>query len=503
MNPKRINLLRIISIVLALSASTLGCRTLFGDSTPKQDQISETITLEAATAVPQTGQNAVTPVIEMTEISAQSLTGLAASGPWLAIASTDGLWAVNQDGSALTRLSTLTPYSPRKIIDSIAPSGGHIAYVSAEDPEIYSKPALHFISLPDGADQTITQLTSPSTEPSPDFSIGESNFEAARAITYTRNPIWSPDGMKLAFVGARDGRDADLYVLDMATGQITRLSDEVSQAYSPSWSPDGKNIAFLSVESFGTGAGFAMTGAWIASADKPGAKSLYPVTNSSIEVLVGWSDPENIMVYTWGAVEGTNRLRRVNIKTGSEEVVIDKCFQDALMNPDTGDVWISGIDPQYYSCSIGKGLYLLMAGSDDPVQILEEDMGIISYDPNNYYPVTANTYGKGSVIVSVDANYIFNSPVKSSEVQNASINGVIAWANPYKQEPGVWIERLSKDEKQKIFDAPAEMPVLNAHGDLFFISNGQLYFAQQPSYDAPVSLGNVTGSYPNSAWVQP
>jgi hypothetical protein len=367
MNSRQINLFRVTSILIALLLLALGCRTLFGDSTPKQDEMSESITLKAATAVPQNGQNTVQPAIEVTETSVPSLKGLAVSRPWLAIATTDGLWAVNQDGSALTRLSTLIPYSPRKIIDSIAPRGGHIAYVSAEDPEIYSKPVLHFISLPDGLDQIITQLTSPSTEPSPDFSIGESNFEAARAITYTRNPTWSPDGMKLAFIGARNGKDADLYVLDMATGQITRLSDEVSQAYSPSWSPDGKNIAFLSVESFGTGAGFAMTGAWITSADRPGAKSLYAVTNSSIEVLVGWRDPETILVYTWGATEGANRLRRVNIKTGSEEVVIDKCFQDALMNPETGDVWISGIDPQYYSCSIGKGLYLLMAGSDDPV----------------------------------------------------------------------------------------------------------------------------------------
>ncbi|MFC2015920.1 hypothetical protein ACFLUM_03200 [Chloroflexota bacterium] len=58
-------------------------------------------------------------------------------------------------------------------------------------------------------------------------------------------PSWAPDGSKVAFTSARDG-NWELYWLDVASGQETRLTDQAAADVSPVWSPDGKQLAFLS-----------------------------------------------------------------------------------------------------------------------------------------------------------------------------------------------------------------------------------------------------------------
>ena len=54
----------------------------------------------------------------------------------------------------------------------------------------------------------------------------------------TCTPPCSPDGTRLAFASNRDG-DWDLYWMDLATGEVTQLTDTPEYDAAPSWSPDG------------------------------------------------------------------------------------------------------------------------------------------------------------------------------------------------------------------------------------------------------------------------
>jgi dipeptidyl aminopeptidase/acylaminoacyl peptidase len=60
------------------------------------------------------------------------------------------------------------------------------------------------------------------------------------------SPRWSPDGKQLAFVSARGGDKAQIYVIPADGGEARRLTDTRQGALSPAWSPDGKHIAFTS-----------------------------------------------------------------------------------------------------------------------------------------------------------------------------------------------------------------------------------------------------------------
>ena len=72
-------------------------------------------------------------------------------------------------------------------------------------------------------------------------------FNAARLTTDASDTAaaWSPDGTQVAFASRRTG-NWELHLVEIATGQEKRLTENTSVDYAPAWSPDGRDIAFES-----------------------------------------------------------------------------------------------------------------------------------------------------------------------------------------------------------------------------------------------------------------
>src|SRR5262249_2563558 len=58
------------------------------------------------------------------------------------------------------------------------------------------------------------------------------------------SPGWSPDGRRIVFSATADGI-TDLWIFDVASRKLERLTHDPEGDLQPAWSPDGKSIAFV------------------------------------------------------------------------------------------------------------------------------------------------------------------------------------------------------------------------------------------------------------------
>ena len=73
---------------------------------------------------------------------------------------------------------------------------------------------------------------------------GQNNQKLTDFDTNESNPIWSPDGDKIAFTTTHESRGKEIFIYDLKTQKTTAISDLPQSPSRLTWSPDGQWIAF-------------------------------------------------------------------------------------------------------------------------------------------------------------------------------------------------------------------------------------------------------------------
>jgi dipeptidyl aminopeptidase/acylaminoacyl peptidase len=112
-----------------------------------------------------------------------------------------------------------------------------------------------------------------------------------------RQPSWSPDGTKIAFVSDRDGND-EIYVMNVDGSNQTRLTNSAGFDFDPAWSPDGTKLAFTSTRDFPGIVGNIANGfeVYVMSAD--GSNPVRLTNNSTADGQPSWSPDGTKIAFT-------------------------------------------------------------------------------------------------------------------------------------------------------------------------------------------------------------
>ncbi len=106
---------------------------------------------------------------------------------------------------------------------------------------------------------------------------------ALNTIDGPESPAFSPDGMRVAFSGLQ-GATGDIFVVDLATGQVTNVTKDAFADYAPSFAPDDRSLVYSARISGNDKlfrvdlAGGAKTQLTFGTHDDTGAKFLDPKT---------------------------------------------------------------------------------------------------------------------------------------------------------------------------------------------------------------------------------
>jgi TolB protein len=140
-------------------------------------------------------------------------------------------------------LALTMSYEGNAEIYRISPDGGGQARLTS-NPAIDSSPAYS----PDGGQIAFVS----NRGGSPQIYVMSASGGGAKRVTfqgkYNQTPRWSPraDKPQIAFTGRDERGVFDVFILDVKTGKIDRLTQGKGSNLDPTWSPDGRLIAYVS-----------------------------------------------------------------------------------------------------------------------------------------------------------------------------------------------------------------------------------------------------------------
>jgi hypothetical protein len=275
---------------------------------------------------------------------------------------------------------------------------------------------LNLLNLTDGKSQVVTRLLSHDYPDNFVQAAQQSNEEGISAdllqnafVCGIRESAWSSDGRYLAFAGQMDGLSSDVYLYDMNTHAIKRLSDEPEEVERIYWSQDGQKI--LEWSAYRVGEGMA-TDVYVISLD---GEVIFKVV-----IYRGFLDWLYSTTYTfWGLENGMEPIQSgfVDIETGKVKI----------WDPEYDFLAVSA-DKQWLAASYSSGLYLVNLSTSKSIRV--ELPGEFEGNKSTFQAIGSGDQTFG-FLNSSDNNLYFLSP--EGKLTSTDINATSLSLSPDRQ----------------------------------------------------------------------
>lgn len=286
------------------------------------------ILIEPDDPIPQS-EEVETDVME--PASTQTESNLSSKGPWLLYMGSSGLYGIDHDGQGKTKLIDETK-SQSILLGPGSPTSGQVAVGLGDQSNFFADIKLYFLNLPDGELEEVTSLLP--IELSEEFLDWET--EEIHAVVISK-PSWSPSGKQISFIGVIDGPSSDLYVYDLDSKRLTRLTSGSNEALHPYWTLDGSSIIHYEGEnllSMSEELPRRMVAIWAAKYDGSGVSKVLDLVQlnsqdpSLLTSLLGWSEDGALIIYQTKfdleSEELQESYRQIDLKGGSSSDVDDE-----------------------------------------------------------------------------------------------------------------------------------------------------------------------------------
>ncbi len=418
-----------------------------------------------------------------------------------------GIWMVNEQTQNVTQISHAQLDAPWDLKAGMSPDKKFFAFITGVGGASVN-PMLLVLDMDNQTSILQLELTGPIIQPGMEGTHGDPAFEAIGAIQYDNSLAWSPDGTRLAFIAARDGDSADVYLFNRSDQSITRLTDEDGHAADLHWSPDGQLLQYVSVNTFGTGAGSNMESLW--SYDfKSNTPLLLQELESSGENFLTWTDNSHFLISSWSGLCESYHLRLVNADRLLNQTIVEGSFTGSAYDPEqkTGFFSVTEFNTEfnYDNCPYGDepmdaGVYIFGEGIGIPIV---GEIGIKKFEQLNAYGVGFIPQGNLFTVYSDDGlqyiyqknKYGYNSLEILPEVKGfvpypSPTGDYWAWAS--RNKTGLWITE-DNSHPVELSANFSGVPLWNQDGKLiYFYENDQLFSASAPKYNVNL-IGEFRG----------
>ncbi len=152
-----------------------------------------------------------------------------------------------------------------------------------------------------------------------------------RGETVDRQPVFSPDGKRVAFSSDREG-NTDIWELDLASGGLRRLTTDKADDWDPGYTPDGTQILWSSKRS----GNFEI---WIAASDGSGARQ---VTADGVDAENPTMTPDGRWIVYASANPAHNGIWKIHPDGSSATILVKGAVNNPEVSPDSA--WVSFAD---------------------------------------------------------------------------------------------------------------------------------------------------------------